>query len=190
MSYCVSCGESLVPNANFCMKCGAAVGAVQKRVCPKCQSDVGDGFWFCPKCAHKLDIKTDGNESVSNKEKDTVNPKQTNNNAPAIDNTKRTRTLTIRRELQFSGCVHAFEVHVDGNFIGKIMSGGVQTTRVDSEYATVNLRWLGGQGTMKLRMGNNPTVSVKWGWWGVLQDMEVTVSDAEVVELQGKLRAK
>lgn len=56
--YCTNCGESMDPNADFCLSCGVSKGKIKKH-CADCGAKVTEGQDFCVKCGTKLSNKLD-----------------------------------------------------------------------------------------------------------------------------------
>ena len=50
---CPNCGYMNLPNAKFCMNCGAPLNVPRK--CPNCGAEVPAGAKFCPNCGAKLE---------------------------------------------------------------------------------------------------------------------------------------
>lgn len=52
--------------------------AVEKKVCPKCGTEIGNGSLFCPNCGLKIDVITEPNEAIAAFNKNLENKKEKN----------------------------------------------------------------------------------------------------------------
>ncbi|MBI5680517.1 MAG: zinc ribbon domain-containing protein [Methanobacterium sp.] len=64
LDICRHCGYKNIEEAEFCIKCGAKIGA---NICPKCEIENPKDAEFCYKCGHDLKNKPQSTEIISKK---------------------------------------------------------------------------------------------------------------------------
>lgn len=166
----------------FCGKCGTAVNAPLKTICPKCKSEVADGFFFCNRCGEKLSSPSVRNVEpliqVLRKRIENAGP------APASGGYCAPKTLTVFRESQFVCAACTYNVMVNGNALGRVSGGNSITATVTSDTATVEIFCTTVMMTnhklrLVLRLGQNPRITFKLQYGGAIN---ATVHDADILQ--------